>query len=120
MTDTQALVDALMESGAGIRYVAVALAGELVSRTREGLENTSDDNSDRYEVLIVNPTVLDLVQRRGNIDCGGARYVVIRYGNFWQLAMACRGGHVSIGIELDGDPLEVAAEASDVLLSHGL
>ncbi len=120
MTERSAIIEALLAVDTRIRYVAALFNGELESRERPGLENASSSESDNYEELIVNPTVLDLVQRRGNIDCGGARYVVIRYGNFWQIAMACRGGHVSIGIDLGGDPLEVAAAVSDILLRHGL
>lgn len=120
MPVTKALIDEFMALDGRVRYVAVFIGGNLESREREGLANASSSESDRYEELLVNPTVLDLVQRRGSIDCGGARYVVIRYGHFWQLAMACRGGHVSIGIDLGGDPLEIAAAASDVLLKRGL
>jgi hypothetical protein len=120
MDDSGRLLDQLFELDARIRYVAVLIDGALESREREGLANASSSDSDRYEELLVNPTVLDLVQRRGNIDCGGARYVVIRYGHFWQIALACRGGHVSIGVELGGDPMEIAAAASDLLLRRGL
>ena len=41
----------------------------------------------RYEELLVNPTLLELTRQRGNIDCGGLEYLVIRYGNFFQLVL---------------------------------
>jgi hypothetical protein len=31
----------------------------------------------------VNPAVLTLLGRRGELDCGGLDHVWIRYGNFW-------------------------------------
>ena len=37
--------------------------------------------SDRYEELLVNPTLLTLATQRGNIDCGGLKYLIVRYGN---------------------------------------
>lgn len=120
MANDRTLIAAILDLDPKIRYVAVLLDGHLEMREREGLANTSSGESDKYEELLVNPTVLDLVRRRGNIDCGGARFVVIRYGHFWQIAMACRGGHVSTGMELDGDPLEIAAMVSDLLLNRGL
>jgi hypothetical protein len=119
MEDSSRLIDTLLALDERIRTVAVLLDGRLESCAREGLEGEGSDESGRYDELLVNPTVLDLVQRRGNIDRGGARYIVIRYGHFWHLAMACRGGHVSIGIDLGGDPLEIAAAAADALLAHG-
>jgi flavin-dependent dehydrogenase len=48
----------------------------------------------------VNPTLLKLVQQRGDIDCGGMQYVIIRYGNFYQWVTPIKDGHVSIGLEL--------------------
>jgi hypothetical protein len=53
--------------------------------------NASSRESDKYEELLVNPAVIKLVQARGDIDCGGARFVVIRYGNFFQLVIAPQG-----------------------------
>jgi hypothetical protein len=38
----------------------------------------------------------------------GIRYVVIRYGTQYQLIMPYREGHLSIGVELEDDPVEIA------------
>jgi hypothetical protein len=51
----------------------------------------------------VNPAVLTLVRQRGNIDCGGVRHVVIRYGNFFQCVFPVEGGHVSVALEPTAD-----------------
>ena len=37
----------------------------------------------RY-VAVYNPTLLTLLTQRGDIDCGGMRFVLIRYGNFFE------------------------------------
>ena len=65
-----------------VRYVALYLDGQLTLRERPGLVNASAPESDKYEELIVNPAILLLVRQRGNIDCGGAQFIIIRYGNF--------------------------------------
>ncbi len=86
-----------------VRYVAVYVDGVLQSRERAGLAGASAAESDRYEELLVNPAVLTLVRQRGDIDCGGMRYVVIRYGNFYQCVFPVAGGHVSVGLETTAD-----------------
>jgi hypothetical protein len=86
-----------------VRYVAVYRDDLLRYRERPGLMGASAGESDRYEELLVNPTVLTLLQQRGNIDCGGLRYVVIRYGNFFQCVFPIARGHVSVALELTTD-----------------
>ena len=76
--------DAFFRISSEVRHVALYLDGQLTLRERPGLANASASESDKYEELIVNPAVLTLVRQRGNIDCGGVEFVVIRYGNFWQ------------------------------------
>lgn len=71
--------------------------------------------TDRMEELIVNPTVLELAARRGNIDMDGIRYVIIRYGTQYQLLMPYREGHLSIGVELADDPVEIAGKVAAAL-----
>lgn len=93
-----------------IRYVAIYTDDKLVSSERPGLENTSSSESDKYEELIVNPTLLKLVTQRGNIDCGGAQYVIIRYGSFYEFVMPLKNGHLSVGIESHADLMSIAYE----------
>ncbi len=103
-----------------VRYVALYLDGELTSRERPGLENASSSESDKYEELIVNPALLLLAKQRGEIDCGGARFIVIRYGNFWQTIWPVKGGHVSIGMELSADPLALSGAIQEAIVAQGL
>jgi hypothetical protein len=98
-----------------IRYVAIYQGGQLASLQRGNLSGMSSGESDRYEELLVNPTLLKLVQQRGNIDCGGARFVVVRYGNFYQLVIALPDGHVSVCFELTANPLEYADSIDQIV-----
>lgn len=66
----------------------------------------------------MNPTLLKLVQQRGNIDCGGASYVVVGYGNFRQLVVRIPGGHASVAFELGSDPLVHVESVRSVFGSH--
>jgi hypothetical protein len=112
------LVDALFELTSDIRYVAVYRHGELSLRQRSKLTLASASESDRYEELLVNPTLLTLTRQRGDIDCGGLDYVVIRYGNFFQFVAPIEGGHVSVAFEPDADPIEHAAEVFRTVDAH--
>lgn len=40
-------------------------------RERPDLADASSSESDRYEELLVNPTLITLARQRGEIDCGG-------------------------------------------------
>ena len=86
-----------------VRYVAIYANGQLLSSERPGIKNTSSTESDKYEELIVNPTLLKLVTQRGNIDCGGAEFVIIRYGSFFEFVMPIKNGHLYVGIEVTPD-----------------
>src|SRR5262245_18850693 len=102
------LVDRVMALGAAIRYAALDHDADIVTRLRPDLKpgdgTTSSGESDHYEELLVNPAVLLLTQRRGDIDCGGLDHVVISYGNFHQLVIPLDGGHLSVAIERTADP----------------
>ena len=102
-----------------IRYVAVAHSEQVQMRSRPDLHNASGSDSDLYEELLVNPTLLTLATRRGNIDCGGLRYLIIGYGHFHQLVVPSAGGHVSIAFELGADPADYLQAILGVLARHG-
>jgi hypothetical protein len=104
----QALIEAIFGLSTDIRYSAIYRDGELTMSARQGLVGASSSESDKYEELIVNPAILTLVKQRGDIDCGGARFVLIRYGNFYQFVAPVEGGHISVCIELQADPLKLA------------
>jgi peptidoglycan/xylan/chitin deacetylase (PgdA/CDA1 family) len=115
-----ALIDALFDLTPEVRYVAVYDAGDLSMRQRPGIDQASAAESDRYEELLVNPTLLKLTAQRGDIDCGGLRYVVVRYGAFYQLVVPTNSGHVSIAFEPRDGPLSYTARIVDLLREHGL
>src|SRR5215470_10006432 len=99
---------------ADVRYAAIYVQGKLISSARPDLLNASSSESDKYEELIVNPTLLKLVTQRGNIDCGGAEFVIIRYGSFYEFVMPFLDGHVSVGIQATGDPLAVGSSIQNL------
>jgi hypothetical protein len=99
-----------------IRYVAVNRGGRIV----EMEQNTkfpvvSPAETDKYEELLVNPTILDLARRRGEMDLGGVLFVVIRYESICGLLFPYREGHVSVGIELGADAQAIAEKCLDAL-----
>ncbi len=99
-----------------IRYVAVNQAGNIVEMEQSPHHPTYNPHeTDRIEELIVNPIVIDITRRRGNLDMGGMRYVVIRYGTQYQLIMPYKDGHVSIGIELEDEPHGIACSIAEHL-----
>jgi hypothetical protein len=105
----QEMIDEIFALSTDVRYVALYEDGVLVSRERPGVAHPSGAESDRYEELLVNPTLLTLAGQRGAIDCGGLRFLVVRYGSFFQLVRPLPGGHLSVAVEPTGDPLAIAA-----------
>jgi hypothetical protein len=102
--------------GDHIRYVAVADGPDVLLQERSGLSDASSSDSDRYEELLVNPTLLLLTRQRGEIDCGGLRYVIVRYGSFAQVVVPNPdGGHVSVAVAAGHDPVEVADAIEQLL-----
>ena len=116
--DMQQLIETIFSLSKDIRYVATYSDGELASSVKQGIEGASSTDSDKYEELIVNPTILTLVKQRGDIDCGGAEFVLIRYGNFYQFIAAMRNGHVSVCIEPHADTLKLAEPIHSALSRH--
>jgi hypothetical protein len=87
-----------------IRYVAVAGGQQVPMRSRPGLLNASSSDSDRYEELLVNPTLLPWPPSAAPFDCGGRRYLIVGYGHFQQLVIPRPAGHVSIAVEPGASP----------------
>lgn len=115
MSNTQDLADRIFALSGSIRYVAIYENGELSLNQKEGITDSSASESDKYEELIVNPTILKIAAQRGNIDCGGLDFYVIKYGSFFLLSIPRPSGHVSVGIENDGDPIAIEAKVRKVL-----
>jgi len=59
----QQLIETIFSLSKDIRYVATYSDGELASSVKQGIEGASSTDSDKYEELIVNPTVLTLGAR---------------------------------------------------------
>ena len=99
-----------------IRYVAVTLDDRIVEMEQSpNWPSANTSESDRMEELLVNPTVLDLVRRRGQIDLDGVQFVLIRYGALFQLVLPYRGGHVSVGIEPGPGVIEIVEKCTGAL-----
>jgi hypothetical protein len=99
-----------------IRYVALNQRAQIKEMRRSPLHpSTNPPESDRIEELIVNPIVLEIAARRGNIDMDGVRYVIIRYGTQYQLLLPYQDGHLSIGVNLEDDPIEIARRVAAAL-----
>lgn len=101
----QATIERILALSPDVRYVAIYRHGALASASRPDLASPSSSESDKYEELLVNPTLLKLLSQRGNIDCGGLDYVLVRYGNFFEFVASIPDGHVSVGLEPSANPL---------------
>ena len=108
MARPQTITDQIFALSPAVRYVALYRGGKLSSSQREKVSGASASESDRYEELFVNPALLTLARQRGNLDCGGAQFVLVAYGNFYQLIVDLSDGHVSVCFELSSNPLEHA------------
>ena len=98
-----------------VRYVAIYRDGHLETKAKEDTIGASSSDSDRYEELLVNPTLITLATQRGNIDCGGLDYLIIRYGNFFQFVLPTTWGHISVCIEKKADPIKLGAKVVSLL-----
>ncbi len=103
MLNKSQVIEKMLESYQFIRYVAIYTNNELITKQRESISDNSSTESDKYEELIVNPTLLTLARQRGNIDCGGLDFLIISYGNFNQVIKEIRGGHISICLDKKAD-----------------
>ena len=112
------IIYACFGASSNVRYVAAYLGGEVALRSRSDIQLLGSNESDQYEEVIVNPTLLKLVTQRGNIDCGGVQYAIVRYGMFSALILPVAGGHVTVSFELDA---RLDDEVPNILrVIHGL
>ena len=109
------MIEKILRLSDSIRYVAVYKNGQLNSKSKANTANASNSESDRYEELLVNPTLLKLASQRGNIDCGGLEYILVRYGNFFQFILPEDWGHVSVCIEADADPIQIGSKVKSLM-----
>lgn len=113
------LISAIFGLG-GIGYVALCCGQEVLLRPAPGLVSTTTEESNFYEELLVNPTLLKLASQRANLDCEGLRYIAIGYDKFVQLIIQINDGHVSIGVSRKTNTGELAARVQTLLQEHGL
>jgi hypothetical protein len=120
MKDKDQLFIELFEMSEHVRYIAVYDDDDLFMKQRDDIKNVSSNESDKYEELLVNPTLVKLATQRGNIDCGGLEYIIIRYGNFFVLLTPCKSGHVNIGIEPDQNPFLFVEPLNEILRKYNM
>ncbi|MBW1674167.1 MAG: hypothetical protein JRJ45_11095 [Deltaproteobacteria bacterium] len=109
------MIEDLFAISDNVRYVAIYRDGKLETRSKSGTEGASSSETDRYEELLVNPTLIKLALQRGNIDCGGLEYLIVRYGNFFQFVLPAFWGHVSVCIEKSADPIAIGEKVAALL-----
>ena len=107
MHNKNQMIEDLFTSFSEIRYAAIYSWQDLFLRAKQQTADSSSEESDKYEELLVNPTLLTLAKQRGNIDCGGLRFLLIAYGNFYQLITEIDGGHLSICLDRQSDLTEI-------------
>ena len=109
------MIDAIFALSKDVRYVAIYRDGRLETQSKEDTIGASNLESDRYEELLVNPTLITLASQRGNIDCGGLDYLIIKYGNFFQFVLPTTWGHISVCIDKNADPVTLGAKVVSLL-----
>lgn len=110
------LIEKISQISDSIRYVSIYRDNNLESWQRDDLEKPSSSDSDKYEELLVNPTILKIAKQRGDIDCGGLDFVIIKYGNFYQMIREIDNGHISVCIDKSENPIyleKILSEISD-------
>jgi hypothetical protein len=117
MDDKNQIIDDLFNFSADVRYVAVYKDNELVFKQRQHISDSSLSDTDKYEELLVNQTLLTIARQRGNIDCGGLRFLIVGYGNFYQLVKEVHNGHISICLDKNVDLTNMPAKIFEFLKS---
>lgn len=109
------LVEEVLRLDRAIRYVAFAQGQRVEMRQRPDVDGPSAAESDRYEELLVNPALITLASQRGNIDCGGLEYLIVRYGNFFQVVVPLDAGHLSVAVDRVGAPVDIASKVMQLV-----
>ncbi|MEU5877483.1 hypothetical protein [Spirillospora sp. NPDC047279] len=98
-----------------IRHVALGSGQNVMARSRAD----APEGGERYEELLVNPTLITLAGQWGDLDRGGLRYLVVSYGHFDQLVIPLATGHLSIAFKSDRDPARHLPALAQILTHHG-
>ncbi len=115
----QHLITEIFKLG-GIGYVALCCGQEVLLREAPGTVSRTTAETNFYEELLVNPILLKLASQRGELDCGGLNYIAVGYGDFVQLIMLTKDGHISMGISRKANAGELTSRVQSVLREHGL
>ncbi|HEU4355660.1 MAG TPA: hypothetical protein VFT27_08740 [Actinomycetota bacterium] len=108
--DPERVVEAIVALSGAIHSAAVSIGTRLATRAVGDRADASAAESDRYEQLFVNPTILELARRRGEEGCGGLDHVVVRYGDSSQLLVPAVNGHLSVRVEPEANPRRLLAD----------
>lgn len=103
MISKEKIIDQLFNEFKNIRYAAIYKNNELLFKQKQQVTNSSEATTDKFEELLVNPTLLTLAKQRGDIDCGGLNYIIVGYRNFYQFVQKINNGHLSICLALETD-----------------
>ena len=109
------MINEIFKISEDIRYVAIYRDGLLETLSKDNTTGTSSSESDKYEELLINPIMLKAAFQRGNIDCGGLNFLLVRYGNFYQFILPVSWGHVSVCIEKNSDPIAIGLKVISLL-----
>ena len=109
------MIDEIFAVSDDVRYVAIYRDGQLETKSKGGTQGASSSESDRYEELLVNPILIKAASQRGNSDCGGLDYLLVRYGNFFQFVLPASWGHISVCIEKSADPIAIGQKVMAIL-----
>jgi hypothetical protein len=103
----------------GVGYVALGRGQDVLMRRHPKLVTDTTPESNFYEELLVNPTLLTLAGQRGGLDCDGLSYIAVGYGTFIEMIMRMKDGHVSLGVSAGTETGAFATRMQDVLERNG-
>ncbi len=112
------MIDKIFQISNHVRYVAIYQDGKLQTQAKDGTKGASSSESDKYEELIANPVMLKAASQRGDIDCGGLDFLLIRYGNFFQFILPVSWGHVSVCIDKDAEPIVIGNKVKEFFVNE--
>lgn len=118
MSNKNQIIDELLNFLLEIGYVAIYQNDKLIFKQRQQTSNSSSSDTDKYEELLVNPTLLTTARQRGNIDCGGLKFLIVGYGNFYQLVKEIKNGHIPICLDKNVDLTNVPEKIFEFLNSN--
>jgi hypothetical protein len=106
--------------GPFVRCVAMGRGQDVHTLERAGVSDASGLSLHRFEELFVNPALMTVSRQRGELDCGGHRYLVVAYGRFSQLIVPIETGYISISLEAIADVEHVAVAVISLLERYEL